>query len=555
MASTLEYALMSAAAYDSTRRTNNKTPYPAGWNELPGFQHFADPVSGFEFAAYMNTDTNEIVISYAGTFPYTGLDSTQVDFPSSIDGKADLLIGVGGLGEQVQQAALYYEKIKSLYHDANISFTGHSLGGGLAALMGVFFDKKAVTFDQAPFMAAATKTNAVILSELLSSDGYTDSDLDSYYTFAPGATPEIVRGESKVSQINVSREALWFVSHLPIADRIGFSRNIETLYHGDPNLLGDAVILHSDALLIALQYSTVFTSASKSLPFLIPDLFDKTNLFASATDSAKPDLLTHLIRYEFGVPGIAGSADKKLLSKFASDAALVANLTTDDMDLKQGLMQIAMESYYKTVTSTGKQLFETAGNGIRFDLTDDIGDSPVGAGSLKGYSKLKDAILSHVTGDGAAKVGDYLNESRRMTLIFGAGGGADADDDTTADYMMLGANGGWLNGKGGDDMLVGGNGMDALTGGEGDDTLIGGNGIDSYLYQVGDGNDTIIDSDKKGRLFVVSADGKTTYAASIFTKDKNNPDNYQSADGQVWARFAKVSRGGTAMNDEWRMVA
>ena len=551
MASTLEYALMSAAAYDSTRSKDNKTPFPEGWgwSELPGFQHFADPVSGFEFAAYMNAATNEIVISYAGTYP-------NPDFPSSIDGKADLLIGVGGLGEQVQQAALYYEKIKSLYHDANISFTGHSLGGGLAALMGVFFDKKAVTFDQAPFMAAATKTNAVILSELLSSDGYTDSDLDSYYTFAPGATPEIVRGESKVSQINVSREALWFVSHLPIADRIGFSRNIETLYHGDPNLLGDAVILHSDALLIALQYSTVFTSASKSLPFLIPDLFDKTNLFASATDSAKPDLLTHLIRYEFGVPGIAGSADKKLLSKFASDAALVANLTTDDMDLKQGLMQIAMESYYNTVSTDGQQLFEAIGNGIRFDLTDNIGDNAIPLGQLKGYDKLKTWITGRVTGDEASgAVTGYLGDARRMTLVLDAAGGANALDDSSADFMVLGASGGWLDGKGGDDMLVGGNGMDALTGGKGDDTLIGGNGVDSYFYKIGDGNDKIIDTDKRGRLFIVSADGKTTYAASTFTKDKNNPDNYQSADGLGRARFAKVSRGGTARNDEWRMAA
>lgn len=45
-----------------------------------------------------------------------------------------------------------------------ISFTGQSLGGGLVALMGVFFDKPTVTFDPAPFRRAASLVNMTVLT-------------------------------------------------------------------------------------------------------------------------------------------------------------------------------------------------------------------------------------------------------------------------------------------------------------------------------------------------------------------------------------------------------
>ncbi|WP_316172819.1 MULTISPECIES: calcium-binding protein [unclassified Bradyrhizobium] len=50
-----------------------------------------------------------------------------------------------------------------------------------------------------------------------------------------------------------------------------------------------------------------------------------------------------------------------------------------------------------------------------------------------------------------------------------------------------------VGGTSGNDTLVGTNGSDILAGGLGDDQLDGGAGSDSYLYNVGDGNDTIID--------------------------------------------------------------
>lgn len=58
--------------------------------------------------------------------------------------------------------------------------------------------------------------------------------------------------------------------------------------------------------------------------------------------------------------------------------------------------------------------------------------------------------------------------------------------------------GGWgndtLGGGAGNDRLEGGMGSDVLQGDTGDDILIGGNGSDTYIYNKGDGADTIIDS-------------------------------------------------------------
>jgi Ca2+-binding RTX toxin-like protein len=51
-----------------------------------------------------------------------------------------------------------------------------------------------------------------------------------------------------------------------------------------------------------------------------------------------------------------------------------------------------------------------------------------------------------------------------------------------------------LEGKGGNDRLNGGTGNDVLVGGAGDDALEGGLGSDTYLYNDGDGHDTIVNN-------------------------------------------------------------
>lgn len=144
MATTSEYTLLSGASYRDTRANLNRFPIPQDWNVVSLVPQ--DGATGFEASAYRNTLTNEIVISYAGTDPG--------DLAGDI--AADIGLATGFGSAQLLQAAEYYLQVKADNPDAiSITFTGHSLGGGLAALMGVFFGKRAVTFDQAPFAKSA----------------------------------------------------------------------------------------------------------------------------------------------------------------------------------------------------------------------------------------------------------------------------------------------------------------------------------------------------------------------------------------------------------------
>ncbi len=62
------------------------------------------------------------------------------------------------------------------------------------------------------------------------------------------------------------------------------------------------------------------------------------------------------------------------------------------------------------------------------------------------------------------------------------------------DVMATFANGQTLQGLGGDDILFGSVLDDTLEGGTGNDVLLGGAGSDTYIYNIGDGADTVIDS-------------------------------------------------------------
>src|SRR5262249_12642595 len=55
-----------------------------------------------------------------------------------------------------------------------------------------------------------------------------------------------------------------------------------------------------------------------------------------------------------------------------------------------------------------------------------------------------------------------------------------------------------INGQGGNDTIHGGAGDDTLIGGTGNDSLIGGAGSDIYLFNSGDGVDTIYDGGTDG---------------------------------------------------------
>jgi hypothetical protein len=92
-----------------------------------------DRTVGFYASAYTLTadvDTlsaGTIVISYRGTDNYSQLNGNDV-----LNG---WITGAGATSGQIEFAGEFYNAVKAANPTANIVFTGHSLGGGLAGFM------------------------------------------------------------------------------------------------------------------------------------------------------------------------------------------------------------------------------------------------------------------------------------------------------------------------------------------------------------------------------------------------------------------------------------
>jgi len=211
------YALLAAGSYADIRRLPaNNAPLPEGWKILPQFSISGSGEqgsvwsSGFSARVYSGPH-GEIVISYAGTeFSGDNITGTANDLFN------DATIAFGFPSRQVNAAAVLYQRVKAFYGEgANISFTGHSLGGGLAGLMAVWFNRPAIVFDPAPFQIAATRlypaptlkravlvTTYMYTSLEMSLSGYFDHAFTSY-------TPEMfAQRESLVLSYAIPGELL-----------------------------------------------------------------------------------------------------------------------------------------------------------------------------------------------------------------------------------------------------------------------------------------------------------------------------------------------------------
>lgn len=93
-----------------------------------------------------------------------------------------------------------------------------------------------------------------------------------------------------------------------------------------------------------------------------------------------------------------------------------------------------------------------------------------------------DIMITAETGTDAAAA---ANEVMRIENVIGSGGGDTITGNKGANMLMGGA---------GTDAIVGGEGNDTIVGGTGSDgTLTGGMGADTFVFAIGDGDDTITD--------------------------------------------------------------
>lgn len=152
-----EYALL---ALDSYNGEGASTPHIAqsGWTRIvlnPPYDEL-NP----EFAATAYTNDDQVVIAYRGTNGTIEL-LNEAMFNSV----------TGVPSTQILDAYNFYKAVEALHSDKTISFTGHSLGGSLAAIMSAHTGLDAQVFAPVPYEDAADAISAgytwYILSEEL----------------------------------------------------------------------------------------------------------------------------------------------------------------------------------------------------------------------------------------------------------------------------------------------------------------------------------------------------------------------------------------------------
>lgn len=501
MASVSEYMQLATRVYAASQR--NEIGIPDGWIEI---DWQPDGFTGFSAGIYKNDQTGEIVISYTGTN----------------DNVADPLNWTAGMGvpaPQIFEAMGYYLEFRKNHPEAtNITFTGHSLGGGLASLMAVFFNKQATVFDEAPFQLAALSPSVLAAAAAtMAASGYLDADMA---LFLASAGILALTREANVTQYFIEGEVLNAIRFHP--DTLVGNNNTISL----GNSTASMIERHSMALLTALRTSPLFHSAAQKLPDLITQLLDE-NLFAA--DSRNPDqtdLLRYLLRHQLGVEGTI--QPDGMLDRFAADMNNIAQsggLSMSDANITKALTAFAMQAYYDNRLAADATLFDTkgvTGGGLHFDRTH-VADTLEGDNGVKGYDMYFKKYLETLPAEDHPFV-EVLLPNMLDWFIQAGSGGMSATAGKQSAFMLGGSGNDILTGGSQADVLIGNGGADILSGGGSYDYLFGGAGVDTYIINSGDGNDTIVDVGRN----ILKINGEVF--AGIFTKVEGS-DSYLYTNG------------------------
>lgn len=440
------------------------------------------------------------------------------------------------------------------------TLTGHSLGGGLASAVGVLLDLKAVTFDPAPFRAAASMENAHALNSYLQEKGLApDAKLADYTTsgsvpvplgvllrlLGPAVTgiagaaglpsvvmvPVTVAREANVSAIALKGEML-------TGGGVDYSiRDKLRIYGNDLDLVSNnsdasTIALHSQSLLALMLESRdgsadqgFYLAAQRFKSFL--GLFSENRLIpAQRTDQALPTLAEHIVRHQFGVS--EGSPNKaqtvaadQMLDVLGKDLAKL-NIPTDGFVdfFQQGVLGSALQHYYTAISvdkspdrydnGVLKPLLKTETGGVSFKVSDVEGQGM----AFKSWSSFVQGILgeTQITNPQldnrayASMVRNRVPLSERVAVATSGALTYQSAADEKRD-LALGADGvDVLKTGAGQDFIFAGKGNDVLAGGEGDHTLLGGLGNDTYQFEGAFGRDFVLDQEGLGSIQI---DGKT----------------------------------------------
>jgi Ca2+-binding RTX toxin-like protein/subtilisin-like proprotein convertase family protein len=238
-------------------------------------------------------------------------------------------------------------------------------------------------------------------------------------------------------------------------------------------------------------------------------------------------------------------------------------------------------------------IVEAAAGGGADRLLLGVGLTAAGAIISRTAADLSDATLRFAGAEGSIFLdGQFLGGGAGLEQIAFADGTTWSAADLMAQYIARAqtagddsiwgfSNGNILSGGAGNDTLDGLGGADTLIGGSGNDLLIGGDGSDIYVYEMGDGDDTVsrdatggstdtlrlgagIGSDgitierpsgdiDDARITVLGAAGSILLDEQFADVGGNAIDRIEFDDGTSWTaidlRLRYLERGATASND------
>lgn len=449
MATAEKYALMAARAYSGAGPLN-QVPDPVGWTRI----EVGAGVAGLEYSVFSN-GADEIVIAYAGT---------STDWADVLEWIPDWATNaVAALGmpviSQLVSAAQAYVATRLAHPTANISFTGHSLGGGLASVMAVWFDRPATVFDPAPFQNSVLGPGSPILSAVAKGNlawhgGVEAASWLSYSEFDFGAREGNVESYSVIGT--------WLQAILGGMPRIeGFSSPLDI--GPEPASMWSR---HSMGFHAAAVSSDLLRLALRELPIAGAALFDEA-LYSRDWRSDDPDFIRMLLRRE----------SEGALHNFALDLRSVTG-TGGVQLLSGGLVAALMDRYMNAPAGTVPQMTDVISGGIH--LASPVSTAP-------GRARLSATLAALLQGeDRRAAVGRlstitdwYVNNNGATALVVAP----HATDDAAIGSAVTDT----LEGGAGNDLLCGGAGNDHLYGGDDNDVLLGSVGID--VLDGGGGND------------------------------------------------------------------
>jgi len=494
MPTPLEYSLLGQHIYKwaPLDAEVNKIPDPELWagQGITGWR--VDPASvtqnngggvfenGFEGAVYVKG--NDVVVAYAGT-------------DQSRDMLEDLVLFASFPSQLVDAAQLYFYA-KTHYPGANISFTGQSLGGGLASVMGVFFNRPAVVFDSAPFQPSIANPATLLgVSALVAAGNLDFRDAAFEELLYAAAIPvyyqtlTATRAFNNVSPFNIVNETL---SNLPFeAFRISRESSVEFALGGygpdaNPRFV-ETMWLHDVAWPSVYLLSERFGPESFRVESLVSQIINGRLYFDWNLSDPRVNFVRLLVKNELLSPGSIDALLDGLAPIHPGTSTVNLPEAGPYRAYERGLVDIVLQAYYDRTDQSPITVLTEGKGSVAFALADAFGLQSGDGRDLIERTAIADLLtplLTHLPKPASFAQAIWHVPTKP---------GVESSGTSQSDLMLGSHRSDVLTGNAGEDLLLGGDGSDRLDAGDdGDaDLLFGGNGDDKLITRDTSGVDKL----------------------------------------------------------------